>query len=244
MVSYQSPERELKKMENSEIHNEHVQSKNSKSLRENIYNQIIKEIGIGRINAGEKLLESELAKRFNVSRTPVREALLQLEKKGLIEYKRNRGAIVQKISKKQIDEIYDILSVLEAYATELTAQKIGSEEIKYLESIYSEMEEIKSNPGNYLKYLEKNTEFHLFFARKAGNETLYQTICDLRNRFHRTIYLALTIPIHLVHYQEYHRRIIEALIKAQPSEAKILMKNHIQEGKLFLADAFTLLPSR
>ena len=88
-------------------------------LREKIYNKLIGEIVTGQLNPGERLSEGSLAKRFHVSRTPIREALLQLEKLGYVAHQKNVGTIVKKISPEGVREIFEVVAALEGMAVEL-----------------------------------------------------------------------------------------------------------------------------
>ena len=76
-------------------------------LRNSIAEQLAKDIISERLYPGERLTEASLIKRFNVSRTPIREALMLLEKKGFVENRKNSGAIIRKISKNTIREVDD-----------------------------------------------------------------------------------------------------------------------------------------
>jgi DNA-binding GntR family transcriptional regulator len=203
----------------------------SKLLREIIYAKIIEYIGSGKITPGEKLTEGRLAKHFNVSRTPVREALLQLEKKGLVVLHPNFGAVVKKISIQQIEQIFNLVSVLEGYAVE-TVVNGGIEEgdLSYLYKHQEEMESLAAEK-NYFRYAEKNTEFHSFFVKKTKNDILSEILKDLRSRVYT---VGLTLPLHIDQYLLRHRMIIEAISTGDPHKAGLLMREHVQELSTFL----------
>lgn len=205
-----------------------------KSLREIVYNQLIEDIVYGRINPGEKLLELELAKKFQVSRTPIREALLQLEREGLIIHTRNRGAIVEKISLKQEEELFDIVSVLEENAAQKAVDgKITREDLSYLNRLQKEMGRL-SKAKNYFRYLEKNEEFHAFFVQKCGNGTLHHLVSDLRKKIFRFMARGFTLPAHIDHYSASHEKIIKAISQRNPAKAGKLMGNHVLDAKKFI----------
>ena len=100
-----------------------------KPLRELIFNNLLEDIVHGRINPGEKLLEKELAKQFEVSRTPIREALLQLEAEGYVIHTKNVGAVIKKISSNTVQETYELIAFLEGYAMEVATDKITDEDV-------------------------------------------------------------------------------------------------------------------
>lgn len=208
-----------------------------KPLREIIYNKIINDLGSGKIAPGEKLTEGQLAKLFKVSRTPVREALLQLEKKGLIVLHSNSGAVVKKITREEIEEIFDIISVLEGYAVEtVVARGIEEGDLSYLKGLFKEMENIQETK-NYFQYAEKDEKFHAFFVKNLKNSLLSEIIKDLRNRAFMS---GLTIPFYINQYLSRHKEIIEAISKRDPDKAGTAMREHLQEIKKFLIGTLTL----
>ena len=214
----------------------------NKPLREIIYNKLVEDIVQGRINAGEKLLESELAKRFHVSRTPVREVLVGLEEKGYITLTKNVGAVVIKVSARKMQEIYDVVAQLEGYATRIVStDKLGEKVISYLQTLQNQMED-SINKREYTRYVQKNTEFHEFFVKKCGNETLQQIVSDLRKRIYRLVTEGLTLPMHIDEYLASHREIIDAISARNPLKAEKLMKSHVEDAKRFLLSVMKDLP--
>lgn len=199
-----------------------------KPFREIIRDKLLEDILQGRLNAGEKLLESELAEKFHVSRTPVREALLQLEKEEYITHKKNVGAVVKKISFRKVQEIYEIVGLLEAYATEKATDKIGEKDISYLQALLKRMEDsIKKR--DYTPYVQQNIQFHKFFVKNCGNETLEQIVSGLRKRIYKVVSEGLTLPMHADRYLDWHRKIVKAISERNPLKAGKLMKGHVDE---------------
>ena len=135
-------------------------NKDKKPLRNAVYEQLVEDIVTRKINPGEKLLESDLTQRFQVSRTPVREAIFQLEKDGYISHKKNVGAVVNKISAGIVSEYLDVVAQLEGYATEQTVNNsIQAKDILNLEKILSQMEKA-SGRREYKQYSKLNITFH------------------------------------------------------------------------------------
>lgn len=164
----------------------------------------------------------------------IREALLQLEKKGYIVHKPNIGAIVEKINLKKAEEIYKIIALLEGYAVEIVADgNIDKEDISYLKTLQKEME-IFSKTKNYFRYTDKNQEFHAFFVKKCGNEILYNIVSDLRNRVFIIFAPGFTLPIHIDNYLESHKKIINAISNKEPLKAGEIMRNHDLDAIKFM----------
>lgn len=189
----------------------------SKTSRERIYASLLKDILRGNLIPGEKLSEEKLAKKFKVSRTPVREAIFQLENEGYIERKANKGCFIKKISRNQVEEILDVVGQLEGYASALLAtNKAKKEDITYLHSLQAEME-IHAKKNDYFRYIEKNREFHDYFPKICGNHALHETVSNLRDRVHRrTKYLSLTLSTHIDIYSQDHKKMIEAISEGKP----------------------------
>jgi len=198
-------------------------------LRTLVYDQLVDDITHGRINSGERLSEASLAHRFGVSQTPIREALIQLEREGYISLRRNIGAVVQKIT---------IVAVLESYATEIvTAEKrLTKGDITYLAKLIAEMKK-RAQRKQYVEYRSLNVEFHGYFVTKLGNETLKLKVVDLRRRLYSLVAGGLTLPMNIDRYIECHQRILDAARENNALKAARLMRDHLMESKALLVAA-------
>jgi len=210
--------------------------KGKKPLREAIYDRLLDDIVNGRINPGQKLLEVELAKQFRVSRTPVREAIIQLEKEGFIFHKKNTGALVRNISLKEISETFEIIALLEAFAVEKVVQiGLSLEDRSKMLLFVEEMEE-ESKERKYKEYMKSNIEYHKFFNERCGSQTLLKVIVELRRKVHRLIFWGATVPKYLDCYLISHRKICDAIQAGNPVAAGAAMKAHVEEHKNFVLD--------
>ncbi|OPY93556.1 MAG: HTH-type transcriptional repressor CsiR [Syntrophaceae bacterium PtaU1.Bin231] len=204
-------------------------------LRTVIYNQLVDDIMRGRIGAGERLSEASLVERFGVSKTPIREAFIQMEREGYILLKKNVGAVVQKVSKRAVEEIFTIIAVLESYATEavVAERKFDKRDIAYLGKLISVMKQ-RAQQRRYLEYRSLNVEFHGYFVEKLGNETMKLKIVELRRRLYGFVSAGLTLPMHIDRYVECHEQILEAVKRDDSAKAAKLMRNHLMESKNFM----------
>ena len=211
-------------------------------LREMIHRKILDAILAGRLNAGEKLLESQLAEKYKVSRTPVREALLQLEREGYLTHTKNVGAVVSRVPVRTVKEIYEVVAILEGYSTEIAINEgMSKKEISYLMDLQKEMEKAVKN-REYEKYVPKNMAFHSFFLNRAKNAILKQTVEDLRMRIYRLVVEGLTLPKHSEEYLKDHKGIIEAARKGRSVEAAKLMKTHVSKARKNLSEKMEFTP--
>ena len=205
------------------------------SLQNDIYNKLKKAIIYGELSPGEKLSEIELAKKMNVSRTPIREAFRQLQMEGYITVSPNKGAYVTKLPPEEIEEIYNLVSLLEGYAAELTAQKIDNSELNELRKIQKKLVFFASR-SKYQDYIKWNTEFHHLITRLSGNNNLVKVSTDFRTRIYRYRLISVTILGYLEKYASDHEKIINALKKRDPVLAKKYMEEHVNFVKKILVN--------
>jgi DNA-binding GntR family transcriptional regulator len=201
-----------------------------KPLRDMIYSELVNDILQGRINSGEKLVEGDLAKRFSVSRTPIREALLHLEKEGYIEHIKNVGATVRKISPQKVREIFRVIAILESEAAEMVAEAgLSKTEIRNLQRLHDEMSNA-AKTKDFIEYNHLNIQFHQFFLDRCNNSTIANIAKDLRNKMYRMVSEGLSLPMNVDKYIDSHDQIIEALLVKKPKVVHRLMKAHILEA--------------
>lgn len=106
------------------------------SQTEEAYQKIRDAITYGQLKPGERLVETKICEIFKVGRTPLREALRQLQMEGYIDVFSNKGAVISKISIRDVEEIYNIVAILEGYATEVATGYIRTLDKKELRSIH------------------------------------------------------------------------------------------------------------
>ena len=190
-------------------------AKKSGSLREKIYNKLIGEIVTGQLNPGERLSEGSLAKRFHVSRTPIREALLQLEKLGYVAHQKNVGTIVKKISPEGVREIFEVVAALEGMAVELFGKlPPAPEDMAELAQLQKDLRQ-DTLDQDFASYYEGNRKFHDFLAQKSDNKTLLELTRTHRDSIYRIVARGSTLPLHIQEYLAGHDAIIEALQKGE-----------------------------
>ena len=211
------------------------------SIRERIYKEIRDQITFCRINPGERLVESALANEFNASRSPIREALRQLESEGLLKFKRNKGYTVSKLSVNQVDEIYNIRWLLESYATRMTAEKAGKREVQYLKGLNKKLRD-DAMKKDLKGWLFHNTLFHTFFYEHCGNANLRAILETLHLRIHRYKFIIIRIPGYFKLYLDQHERILRACRNRDGEAAEKYMKLHMQTVKEVLMNHLNSFP--
>jgi DNA-binding GntR family transcriptional regulator len=212
-----------------------------KNTREIIYSQLKKDIASGRIGPGEKLVEADLGERFNCSRTPVRETLLQLQSEHYVTYVPNKGATVAKLSIEKINEIFSVRAILESHAVLEAASKFVESDLRKIVRLHENMQKNASDE-NYEAYAENNTFFHLFCAKVAGNETLYEIINDLLNRLNPYEYFIAALPGYLGYWLRGHNQVIEALKARNFQKAAAGLSEHIEDARKITYSYLRKLP--
>jgi DNA-binding GntR family transcriptional regulator len=204
-------------------------------MQKDIYSKLKTAIIYGKLPPGERLSEIELAKKMNVSRTPVREAFWQLQTEGYIDVVPKKGTYVSKLPPEEVEEIYNIVGLLEAYAAELTAQKIRDLDLKKLKKLQKKLT-LYASKKRYRDYVMENTKFHHLITRLSGSNNLLKIITDLRTRIYRYRLMSVTIPGYLEKYASDHEKIIDALGEKDSNRARKHMKEHIDFVKKILVD--------
>jgi len=201
-----------------------------KSLREKIYEKIRDDIAFEKFLPGERLVENQLVQEFKTSRSPIREALRQLESEGLIVFERNKGIKVARLSIKEVDEIYTLRCLLESYAARLTTEKCLKKDIKYLKGLQTNLIMAAKNVG-LRDWLYNNMLFHNFFCDNCGNTNMVRVLDNLKRRIYRYFYITVSIPGNFETYLTHHEGLLEACKNNNGEMAENYMKIHLQTVK-------------
>jgi DNA-binding GntR family transcriptional regulator len=191
-------------------------------IKEKILNNILK--------PGTILNERELCDDLNISRTPIREALLKLANDGLIEILPNRGAFVSNITYEMITESYSIREVLEGLAARLFCICATDEEINDLQEKLFLLEESYRNNDieNFVKY---DKEFHNIILIGSKNKKLKGIMENIKNQVERITNLTKKDFKRAEITLDHHKKIFAEIQKHNPVEAENLMKIHINDSK-------------
>lgn len=191
-------------------HGTKIDKSASGNLRQQVYEQIKHDIISCKLSPGQPISEIQFVDRFQVSKTPIREALTSLQQDHLVEYIPNRGFSVANISFKDIQEIYEARIFFESVLIKLAVKHITTAEIEKLES-YADIHYDWNDQASIDAYLQANIDFHLDIARAAHNNRLLWHYRTLLNEAQRLIYMDFistnVIPIWSVS----HKRFTDAL---------------------------------
>ena len=199
------------------------------TLREKILETIREAILRGALKPGEKVAEPELAERFGISRTPIREAFRQLESEGYLTVIPRKGAVVTALSERDVEEFYAIKSILEGYAARMAASNLSVKDIDRLEAINDRLEQLAS-VGDVKTFFRVHNEFHELFIRASGNEKLLELIGQLLMKFNRLRMASLSLPGRMEISVNEHKKILEAFKSHDGEKANQLVSKTAAYG--------------
>ncbi|MBT4290842.1 MAG: GntR family transcriptional regulator [Deltaproteobacteria bacterium] len=195
---------------------------NTTSLREQIYSFLKEEMRIGNLTDEKYINTTSISNQLGISKTPLRDALIQLEAEGFVTILPRRGIFVNKITLKDIKESYEIIGSLEATVISSIFDQLTPKHIKILEQLnQDQLDAIKDK--DFDQYYQLNLDFHNVFLDLSDNEALKKTITPLKQRlydFPRRNYVKKWEAQHLEEHQEF----INAISQNDSIRAADIMK--------------------
>jgi len=203
------------------------------TLRERILETIRDAIMSGALKPGEKVAEPELAERFGISRTPIREAFRQLESEGYLTVIPRKGAVVVSFSQKDVEEFYAIKSILEGYAARRACENMTDRDIEKLRSVNEKLRTL-AREGDVKHFFKIHNDFHDLFIKAADNEKLIELINNLMQKFQRLRIASLSLPGRMQMSVEEHDKIIDAFSHRNGEQAEKLVRKNAEYGGMVL----------
>lgn len=208
---------------------------NHRPLREIVYEELKREILVGEIAPGTRMMEIELADEMGVSRTPVREAIRKLEKEGLVTIEPRKGAYASDVSIKDMVDVLEVREDLEAMAAAMAAQKVNKDEkqalieatMEYKEAVESERTE---------DIIRCDEKFHQLIVNCSGNKTLVQLFSQVQELALRFRYLYYDDFSRYERMPMEHREIEEAILSGDYEKARVVAGEHVKKLKQFVID--------
>jgi DNA-binding GntR family transcriptional regulator len=181
----------------------------------------------GEIPAGTRLRQEQLAAEYELSRTPIREALRKLQAEGTVELVPNQGAVVRGPTVRDVREGYEVRAELEGMAAALAAHWVTDVHLREMR----EAEELfrRATPDEPASWVDANDRFHEAIQAAAGNERLRRTISDLHKAFPRSLtWGALQADSRLMADNvEQHHAVLAAIEARDPDAARDAMRRHV-----------------
>lgn len=203
---------------------------NTGPLWMSLYEELRNDILSRNIKNGSKLTESYVCKRYKVSRTPVREALMELESEGLVQIIPNRGAFVTGLSDRDILDIFDMRCLFEGQATEWAVYRMSSEDIdKLYETLdFMEFYTLKGDPDRIREF---DIRFHDIICEGADNRMIQSELAKYRAYIRNTFPGADRSADQLKQVLEEHRAIFHAFETGNATEGRKAMEEHVRNSR-------------
>jgi len=204
--------------------------KNPKTIRKKVYDYLRERLLGGEIPPHEHLIEAKIAQEIGTSRTPVREALHNLEMEGLIKSIPRVGYVVKPISEQEVEEICEIRAVIEMLGTQWAIAKARLKLIEELgENIRLSEKEVTSKRPK--AFIDLDARFHEIIAKHSGSQRLLELSQTLRRHMLRYRVESIYLVDNVVRAIEGHRGILEAIKKKDLAEVNRAIQFHLQQSK-------------
>jgi DNA-binding GntR family transcriptional regulator len=194
------------------------------AVAENLRHRILD----GDFKAGFPLRQDALANEFGVSRIPIREALMQLEAEGLVKIHPHRGAIVSELSTEEVQELFELRSLLEPRLLKASARRLTHNDYEKLNHILQEYSaELRAN--HVRRWGELNTEFHMLLYRHAGKPRALAIVANLLQECDRHTRLQLSLTDGMKRAETEHAELLRLCESGRITDACSLLEMHIEE---------------
>lgn len=197
--------------------------------KEEVYLALKQKIMAGELPPGMQLSPPELADSFQVSRTPVRDALGALSQERLVEVIPRRGYFVSRITVRDVENIFQLRLILETASAELATARITPEEIDRLALLSSRY--VAGNIQSYKAYLEENRQFHLAVAQATGNHLLVEALARMFDQMQRFLVLRLDLSDDADNMLAEHYLLLDAFRKRDAARAREAMRVAIEHAR-------------
>lgn len=212
---------------------------NKISATSKVFNQLRRDIVTGKISGGTRLVETDLAHKMKVSRTPVREALQKLVQEGLLDFIPRVGYFVEDISDYDVQDLFAVRTALEKLAVKWAVEKITDEEIGMLEKNIKKTDDIlNSGPHKDLpeKTVELDREFHQTIYLASRSKRLAHMCMMLNDHSVKFRLVMQDKPEIVQRMKEGHLKLLNALRTRDPKQVEEKMQSHIDIGKKSVMD--------
>lgn len=211
----------------------------SLTLTETLRAKIEQSIYDGELQLGEAISDKRLCERYEASRTPVREALLQLAAQGLVEIVPRSGMFVAKASLKELASLLEVFTQMESIAASLAARRMTGEQRCMLAKAHA-ANQTHVDKGDVPAYRQGNAEFHEIIYRGCANEILADQIRNMRKRMSLYRRDVFDNPARIAQSHAEHAEIVEAILAGDEEASRQATLRHHTKGGQALTDLMML----
>jgi DNA-binding GntR family transcriptional regulator len=209
------------------------------TLSDEIFNALVKDIMSGAARPGDRLDEPSISRKFNVSRTPIREALRRLSGAGLVDITPRRGVSVAQINAEQLNDMFEALAEFEGLCARLSAVRMSNLEKRRLE-ILNANNHSRIDEGD-TDLVALNNDFHELIYKGARNASIASATRSFRQRLAPFRSLQF-VPGHTEYAFHEHDAIVAAIVCSDAERAFSAMRNHIIGAGVQVIEHFSHLP--
>jgi len=201
---------------------------------DSVIQSITEAVRMGRLVPGQRLVEAEFTRNMGVSRGTVREAFARLVSDGLLNFERHRGVTVRLMTRKQVDDLFDVRASLEGLAVRLAVPRLNADPERMLDLMDKlNAAEEEKNLSDFSKY---NKEFHKLFRVGADNDLL----AEMNEKFASSVYglqfrVMMDVSRVLATNQD-HRDVVQAVIDNNADAAEAAMRRHIEGARVMVQE--------
>lgn len=190
----------------------------------------------GELQTGQPLRQDALAKEFNVSRIPVREALMQLEAQGLVSFEAHKGATVTELSPDKIDELFELRAVVECFVLERAIQNMTEDDLKNANAIREQFEDVVRRGAEVEEWSNYNYALHKALYEPANMPETMDVIYNLNTKCDRYIRMQLLFTSGIEKADKEHLALYEMCKNRDIEGAKYILRKHILEAGAAIRD--------
>ena len=184
------------------------------------------QIVLGVLHPRERLVEDDLCERFNLKRHVARQVLAEVERRGLVERRKNVGAVVKSYTPREVTELYSLRELLEADAARRIVFPVSSEALAALKVIQAEHDEA-AEAGDLRRVFRANMAFHHAFFALSESQVLTEAIREYERRTHAIRSVSIVFPQYLEKARAEHHQMIEALRTGDRESLIKLCREHL-----------------
>lgn len=203
-----------------------------RGLKNVAYDCLLDAISTCELKPGQAIVEQEISDRLNISRTPIREALKQLESEGVVRHFPSRGTFVSKLTVQDVDEIFQLRELFEMTALKNAINCISEDELDHIEELLRDLDDRRSeDPHTKEVFYRSDRDLHLMIMKYSGNSRMIKFHTTLEVQLEQLRRISSMTPMRLVKSRQEHLDIIYALRTRDLPSASKYLSIHLQNVK-------------
>jgi DNA-binding GntR family transcriptional regulator len=214
----------------------HVVRSATGSLARRAYDALKQDILTCELAPGAQIFEGELAARYEMSKTPVREALNLLGQEGLVQVLPRRGYLVAPVTLRDVQEVFQLRLLLETAAAEQAAEHVTEQGLRQLKALV-DVRYTYRDRVSYARFLRANREFHVAVAESSGNRRLAAFVAKLLEDMERILHLGLDLRDSAAEMAAEHQELVDALLKGDAELAGRVVTEQLQNSRKRVLEA-------